>query len=141
MMANGYKPIICVDFDGVIHSYSKGWQDGTIYDSMVPGFLEWAIKASASFQICIFSSRSLNPDKLKEMQTWLKRQIGSHFVHPEVSDAEIENIFNLFYFVSHKPAAFVTIDDRAITFKGDWEAPELQPYAISQFKPWNAKPD
>ena len=31
------KKTICVDFDGVIHAYSKGFHDGTIYDPPTPG--------------------------------------------------------------------------------------------------------
>lgn len=31
---------IAVDFDGVIHAYSRGWHDGTIYDPPLPRAIE-----------------------------------------------------------------------------------------------------
>jgi hypothetical protein len=41
------KPILCVDFDGVIHSYSSGWQGADIVnDPPTPGALAWLAKAS-----------------------------------------------------------------------------------------------
>jgi len=38
-------------------------------------------------------------------------------------------------FPTQKPAAHITIDDRAICFDGTW--PEL--HAIENFKPWNKR--
>src|SRR5690348_3599913 len=36
------NPIICVDFDGVVHSYSSGWKGvSVIPDPPVPGAIEW----------------------------------------------------------------------------------------------------
>ena len=32
---------IAIDFDGVIHKYSKGWHDGTIYDKANEGAFEF----------------------------------------------------------------------------------------------------
>jgi hypothetical protein len=31
---------VAVDFDGVLHAYSEGWRDGSIYDPPVPGSVE-----------------------------------------------------------------------------------------------------
>lgn len=36
------KKTICVDFDGVIHKYSKGWQGDVIYDEPVEGAKEYS---------------------------------------------------------------------------------------------------
>jgi hypothetical protein len=50
---------IAIDFDGVIHKYSKGWQNGEIYDEVVDKSIE-AINALCEhgYSVVIFSTRS-----------------------------------------------------------------------------------
>jgi hypothetical protein len=131
-----FKPTICIDFDGVIHSYDRGWQDGAIYGNVVPGFFEWVERVRDQFKLVIYSSRSKTDEGVTAMGLWLHAQRNAWIKadgqrHP-TEPLSIE-------FVHEKPAAWVTIDDRAIRFTGDWNAPELTSDALRAFKPWNAK--
>lgn len=132
-MTEKRKPIICVDFDGVIHSYERGWQDGSIYGTVIPGFFEWLRDAQEYFQIVIYSSRSGTPLGRQQMLTWLEYQNGLWLSEDHAIAIDGDKV----KFAHKKPAAFLTIDDRATRFRGDWSAPELAPAALLAFRPWN----
>jgi hypothetical protein len=129
-----FKPTLCLDFDGVIHSYEKGWQDGVIYGSVTPGFFEWAEQAAKLFHLVIYSSRSKTEEGQQAMAAWLICQRKLWRVAGGMHETEGVLTFD---FADQKPAAWLTIDDRAIHFKGDWTSPELQPATMRKFKPWN----
>jgi hypothetical protein len=127
------KPILCLDFDGVIHRYGKGWQNGVIYDDVVPGFFEWAEKAAEHFHLVIYSSRSKDDGGVLAMSGWLgeqRRKWRASGGKPETTNP-LE-----FEFAHEKPPAFLTIDDRAIRFDGTW--PDVE--TLRAFKPWNVQP-
>lgn len=134
-MADDFKPTLCIDFDGVIHSYEKGWQNGVIYGHVLPGFWEWAEQAAKLFKLVIYSSRSKNEAGQLAMSTWLieqrRRWREAGGMHETTDPLSLE-------FAHEKPAAWLTIDDRAIQFRGDWSAAELAPDAMRAFKPWNS---
>jgi hypothetical protein len=126
------KPILCLDFDGVIHSYSRGWDTGAIYDTVTPGFFEWAVKAQEHFKLVIYSSRSATTAGRFEMGKWLREQLAGW--NPDGAKPEL-----VFHMASEKPPAFLTIDDRAIRFEGRWDQPILDPTRLIKFKPWFEK--
>jgi len=140
------KPILCLDFDGVIHSYERGWQGGEIYGSTLPGFWEWCEKAVKRFQLWIYSSRSKDPNGTLSMELWLRQQAPQNWQctdRPTTGgpilrflDAQRAEVI-WFVFAHEKPSAFLTIDDRAIQFKGHWDSEELEPELLRQFTPWN----
>lgn len=128
-----FKPTLCIDFDGVIHSYEKGWQGGEIYGTVVPGFFEWVEQVRHKFKLVIYSSRSKDDAGVTAMGLWLHEQRNAWIKnggerHP-TEPLEIE-------FAHEKPPAWLTIDDRCIPFHGDWADRELQPDAMLAFKPW-----
>lgn len=131
------KPILCVDFDGVIHSYTSKWVDEvTIVDGPVPGAIKWLWKATEWFDVQIYSSRSKTLGGRVAMYKWLVKHAADEFdlTHP-MCQPIIDNY--PIKFASEKPAAFLTIDDRAISFEGNWG--ELDPSDLLHFKPWNKR--
>ena len=130
------KPILCIDFDGVVHRYSKGWQDGAIYDPPTKGFFVWAARAKDHFKLVIYSSRSKTVEGRAAMQEWLVAHLFKWRVETRpLNDVSLVD----FEFAHEKPVAFLTIDDRAVRFDGSWDDVAVDPGRLAAFKPWNAK--
>lgn len=69
------KPILCLDFDGVIHSYNSGWKGAAVIpDPPVPGALQFIAEALETFEVHIFSSRSHQWGGRRAMKRWLRAQ-------------------------------------------------------------------
>lgn len=64
------KPTIAFDFDGVLHRYSKGWYDGSIYDRIESkGFILLLWFHQEGYPVVILSTR--DPNQIKE---WYDKQ-------------------------------------------------------------------
>jgi hypothetical protein len=122
------KPILCLDFDGVIHSYSSGWKGAAIIpDPPVPGCFDFIRRAQKDWTVAIFSSRSNQPGGMDAMKDYVALNSEMGFRDP------IEGI----EWPLEKPPAMLTIDDRAICFSGDWS--EYDPAELLKFQPWNKR--
>lgn len=130
------KPIICLDFDGVIHSYTSGWKGArNIPDDPVPGVFAYiADLLIEGFDVVVHSSRSSHIGGIWAMRAWFKKHAGNMY-YDCPAGAGMERV----RFVRRKPPAIVTIDDRALTFNGDWKDPDWSPAALRSFKPWNKR--
>lgn len=107
--------VVAVDFDGVLHAYSKGWYDGTIYDDPCPGARE-SMQAllDRGWTVIIYSVRAYDrviggvfeKNQIRRMAKWLKK----HGIP-----------YSYIYTSPWKPLAHVYIDDRAIRHQ-DWKS-------------------
>ncbi len=124
------KPIICLDFDGVIHSYTSGWKGArNIPDPPVEGAFLFMLQAlQDGYDVVIHSSRARYFGGIFAMKSWLEHHAGSCWDTMGPSLCQVR-------FVRWKPPAVLTIDDRAVTFTGTFPAIN----AIKRFKPWNKK--
>lgn len=124
---------IAIDFDGVIHKYSRGYLDGQIYDEPIEGafeFIQWCIENY--YSVFIFSTRS--PRQIKK---WIEERTSSDRVwHYKFKPVVIPFWKKFWNERSSKPSgikpvkvgitkrklpAIIYIDDRACKFNGDWE--------------------
>lgn len=126
-----YKPILCLDFDGVIHGYDSGWKGmHVIPDKPVKLAAEFIMEAANHFEIHIFSSRSKSIRGRLAMQSYIRDLLGAA---PPVNYTKYDFLYEEIKWPWFKPSAFITIDDRALTFTGEW--PKIE--QLKGFKPWN----
>lgn len=106
---------IAIDFDGVIHNYSKGWQDGVIYDEPVPGAKEALTELKKrGFEIIIYSMRCYPftiPGKERDHQ---QEELKAYLTKYEIP-------FDKIHDQPGKPFCCLFIDDNAYRFTGDWQ--------------------
>jgi hypothetical protein len=125
------KLILCLDFDGVCHSYTSGWKGAAnIPDDAVPGLFEFLEQAAPAFDIQVFSSRSNQEGGIEAMQFWFVEQRKKW----RASGGQGSEVLTI-SFPKEKPAAFVGLDDRVLTFNGTW--PDVE--TLKNFKPWNKR--
>lgn len=111
---------IALDFDGVIHSYERGWQGGKIYGTLVPGAAEGikaCVDAEATF---VLTAR----EDLVTVAVWIERQTG---IPTLVDDPyEVGHFWNqrgVLLVTNKKYPARAYLDDRGVTFtqKRGWD--------------------
>lgn len=138
------KPILCLDFDGVLHSYTSGWQGALVIpDPPTPGAIDFLVVASTHFRVAIFSSRTAYWFGRWAMKRAIRRWAEKHFweiggndpptpakeflwevgaqtyePYKQTCEEAARRLVNGLEFPRHKPPAMVSVDDRAVTFKG-----------------------
>jgi len=105
------RPILAIDFDGVIHRYSGGWGwcEGSIYDEPMPGAIQ-ALRElyGRGYDIVVHTART----DFDVIRTWLREWDNRHFPNAEAYPFKVTNL---------KPPAVAYIDDKAVLFT-DWNA-------------------
>lgn len=139
-----WRPVISVDFDGVLHDYSfdrDGLRTGSVTGPAIPGAMSWLadLYIDRRVDVAIYSYRSRSLSGRWAMQRWMLDQLILTF--PESRDPHSrflndflhEGIYSWIKWPWFKPYAKIYIDDKAHCFSGQW--PHLND--LLAFKPWN----
>lgn len=114
--------IACFDFDGVFNSYKSGWTgDEDIPDPPVDLYAmkrELKKLMGSGYQITIYSTRANTERGRAAIRDWLTKY---------------DLIMYVDVITGAKPAAVVYVDDRGITFTGNWNGLADK---IINFKSW-----
>ncbi len=115
------KPI-SVDFDGVIHSFSRGYVCPEIYDTPMPGAHEALQRLLKEYAVHILSARDA-----REVIKWCRRQFPDlkfALIPKSAPDWQKEGVIGV---TNTKLPAIAYIDDRGIRFT-DW--PDILKYFL-----------
>lgn len=107
------------DFDGVIHAYSDGWKDGSIYDSPVEGALEFIVLALYKYHWNVFIMSTRDPVQIKD---WFDLQKTTPKIASEVIEEStfVWNKKGVLGITNRKLMASIYIDDRGLRFDGNF---------------------
>jgi hypothetical protein len=98
----------------VIHAYSKGWQDGTIYDEPLPGAFEALALLMKTYAVMVHTTR-----EPASVGRWIKERCGIDTCW-HVDPATLPEFWNdqtCILVTDRKLPAVAYIDDRAIRFE------------------------
>ena len=105
---------VCFDFDGVIHKYSKGWQDGSIYDEYNKNAIDLMLfLQKAGIPVLICSTR----EPLQIISWWNKQGFWCDAVKIGEKVTFFDNL-NIIGVTNRKLPAQLYIDDRAYKYTG-----------------------
>ncbi|MGI5281693.1 hypothetical protein ACQEVF_59130 [Nonomuraea polychroma] len=103
---------IGVDFDGVIHAYSRGWDDGTIYDGPITGALEGLRALMEKHSVFIHTSRNV-----RQVAEWLAGHGFTCCVEGTIhAPMKFWNERGQLLVTNRKLPAKAYLDDRAVRF-------------------------
>ena len=113
-------PTIALDFDGVIHKYSAGWGDGTIYDPPMEGAFESISELLLTYNVVVITARS----DLPSVAAWFQVHDADFTI---VRVWEHEKFWNGLYegaerqthvvgLTNRKLPADIYLDDRGVRF-------------------------
>lgn len=115
------RSTVAVDFDGVIHAYSKGWGDGTIYDEPVPGALDGLHSLMANYAVYIHTSRGAKSVaewlQARGFETTIDCEAYTYSFDADGWKGEFWDQEGILLVTNRKLAAVAYIDDRAIEFR------------------------
>jgi hypothetical protein len=107
---------VAVDFDGVIHTYDKGWQDGTIYGEFMPGAVVGLTRLMQQYAVFIHTAR-----KPRQVARWIERSSGYGLeCTTRVPRGGFWSRRGYLLVTNRKLPAVAYIDDRAVRFES-WD--------------------
>jgi hypothetical protein len=104
---------LAVDFDGVVHTFDKGWHDGTCYGEPIKGSLDSLKCLAEDWRLVIFSA------KVKPDRPLVDGKTGYELVDEWLTKHGVRDIIDEITF--EKPRADYYIDDKAIEFTDNWD--------------------
>lgn len=104
---------VAIDFDGVIHTNSKGYHDGTIYDVPIPGVKNALEFLSGKYNNLIIYTCKADPNRVL-----INGKTGIELIWEWLDKYDLKKYIK--DIVYEKPRAAFYIDDKAIEFK-NWK--------------------